>query len=100
MHLEIDHLKKKFHEKNVYPKWVINKVLNKAEEKHKASVNVTEESQISPVTGLKRYLLVLLYEGQNGDFIIKLMNERLKTLLPDYIKTDVAFQDKQFKFLS
>ena len=74
--------------------------MNKAEEKHKASVNVTEESQISPVTGLKRYLLVLLYEGQNGDFIIKLMNERLKTLLPDYIKTDVAFQDKQFKFLS
>ena len=36
---EIDHLKKVFHEKNDYPKWVINQVLNEVEEKHKTSVN-------------------------------------------------------------
>ena len=29
-------------------------------------------------------------------FIIKLMNKRLKTLLPDNIKTDLPFQGKQF----
>ena len=32
---EIDHLMKTFHEKNDYPKWLINKVLNKVEEKQK-----------------------------------------------------------------
>ena len=30
---EIDHLKKVFHEKNNNPKWVINQVLSKEEEK-------------------------------------------------------------------
>ena len=93
---EIDHLKKVFHEKNDYPKWIINQVLNEVEEKHKTSVNnVSEESQVSLVTVLKRYLLVLPYQGQKGNFIIKSMKKRLKTLLPDNVETDVAFQDRQ-----
>ena len=36
---EIDHLMKKFPEKNDYPKWLINKVLSKVEEKQKTSGN-------------------------------------------------------------
>ena len=93
---EIGHLKKVFHEKNDYPEWVINQVLNEVEEKHKTSVNnISEESKVSPVTDLKRHLLVLPYQGQKGDFIIKSMRKRLKTLLPDNVKTDVAFQGKQ-----
>ena len=53
---EIDHLKKVFHEKNDYPKWVLNEV----EEKHKTSLNnVSEESKVFSVTDLKRHLLVL-----------------------------------------
>ena len=41
---EIDHLKNVFHEKNDYPKWVINQVLNEVEEKRKTSVdNISEE---------------------------------------------------------
>ena len=93
---EIDHLKKVFHEKNDYPKWIINQVLNEVEEKHKTSVNnVSEESQVSLVTVLKRYLLVLPYQGQKGNFIIKSMKKRLKTLLPDNVETDVAFQGNQ-----
>ena len=45
---EIDHLKKVFHEKNDYPKWIINQVLNEVAERHKISVNnVSEESQVS-----------------------------------------------------
>ena len=59
---EIDHLKKVFHEKNDYPKWVIHQVLNEVEEKHKTSVNdVSKESKVSPVTDLKLYLLILPY---------------------------------------
>ena len=77
---EIDHLKKVFHEKNDYPKWVINQVLNEVEEKHQTSVNnVSEESQVSPVTELKRHLLVLPYQGQKGEFVMKSMKEILKT---------------------
>ena len=57
---EIDHLKKVFHEKNDYHKWVINQVLNEVEEKHKTSLNnVSEESKVFSVTDLKRHLLVL-----------------------------------------
>ena len=89
---EIDHLKKVFHEKNDYPKWVINQVLNEVAEMHKTNVNkVSQESQVSSVTDLKRHLLVLPYQGQKGDLIIKSMKKRLKTLLPDKVKTDVVF---------
>ena len=88
--------KKVCHEKNDYPKWVINQVLNKVAEKHKTSVNnVSEETQVSPVTDLKRHLLVLPCQIQKGDFIIKSMKKILKTLLPDNVKTDEAFQGKQ-----
>ena len=73
-----------------------NQVLHEVEEKHKTSVNnVSEECKGSPVTDLKRHLLVLPYQGQKGDFIIKSMRKRSKTLLPDNVKTDVAFQGKQ-----
>ena len=93
---EIDHLKKVFDEKNDYPKWIINQVLNEVEEKLKTSVNnVSEESKVSPETDLKQHLLVLPYQGQKGDFIIKSARKRLKTLLPDNVKTDVTFQSKQ-----
>ena len=93
---ELDHLKKVFHEKNDYPKRVINLVLNEVEEKYKTSVNnVSEESQVSPVTDLKFHLLVLPYQGQKDAFITKSMMKRLKTLLPDNATTDVAFQGKQ-----
>ena len=71
MKKEIDHLKKVFHGKNDYPKWAINQVLNEVEEKHKTSVNnISEESEVSPVTDLICYLLVLTYQGQKGDFMI------------------------------
>ena len=66
--------------------------MNEAEEMHKTNVNkVSQESQVSPVTDLKRHLLVLPYQGQKGDLIIKSMKKRLKTLLPDKVKTDVVF---------
>ena len=70
--------------------------MNEAEEKHKTSVNnISNESKASAVIDLKRHLLVLPYQGQKGDFIIKSMRKRLKTLLPDSVKTDVAFKGKQ-----
>ena len=69
----------------------INLVLNEVEEKHKTSVNnVSKESRVSPVTDLKCHFLVLPYQGQKVIFNIKSLKKRLKTLLPDNLKTDVA----------
>ena len=51
----------------------------------------TNEWQVSLVTNLKCHLIILPYQGQRDDFIIKSIKKRLKTLLPDNIKTDVAF---------
>ena len=46
------------------------------EEKHKVSVNnVGEESQVYLLTDLKRHLLILPYQGQEGDLIIKSMKK-------------------------
>ena len=91
----MDHLKKVFHEKN-NPKQVINHVWNGVEEKYKTSVNnVSRESKVSLVADLKCLLLVLPYQGQKGNFIIKSVRKGLKTLLPDNVKTDVSFQGKQ-----
>ena len=68
---------------------VINQVLKEVEGKYKTSVNnVSEEPQVFPVTDLKRHLLVFSYQGHKGDLIMKSMRKRLKTLLPDDIKTD------------
>ena len=71
-------------------------VLNEVKKKYKASVNnVREELQVFPVT--KLHLLVLSYQGQKGDFIIEVMKKRLRTLLPDNVKTKVAFQGKNLR---
>ena len=70
--------------------------MNEVEEKHKTNANnVSEESKVSPVTDLKRHLLILLYQGQKGGFLIKSLRKRLKTLLPDNVKTNVALKIKQ-----
>ena len=61
-------------------------------------MNEVEELQVFPVTDLKCHLLILPYQGQKDDVIIKSMNKILKTLLPDNIKTVVAFEDKQLSF--
>ena len=54
-----------------------------------------EESQVSPVNDLNCHFLVLPYQGHNGGFLIKSIKKSLKTLLPDNVKTDLAFQGKQ-----
>ena len=46
------------HESSDYPKWVINQFSSEVNDKHKTSVNnLSEESQGSLATDLKRHLL-------------------------------------------
>ena len=44
--------------------------------------NVNEENQ---------HLLLVPYQGIKGDFVIKSMKKRMKTLLPTNIRTKIAF---------
>ena len=42
------------------------------------------------------HFLLLPYQGQKGDFALKLMKKRLKTLLPNNFNTQIAFKGKKF----
>ena len=44
--------------------------------------NINEEEQ---------HFLLVLYQGKKGDFVIKSMKKRMKTLLPTSIRTKIAF---------
>ena len=69
---------------------VINQFLNEVEEVQKSGVYL--------VNDLNCHLLVLPYQYHKTDFIINSMEKRLITLLPDNVRTDVAFQRKQLSF--
>ena len=69
---------------------VINQFLNEVEEQQKSGIYL--------VNDLNRHLLVLPYRYHKTDFIINSMEKRLITLLPDNVRTDVAFQRKQLSF--
>ena len=51
-------------------------------------------SNLSQQMKKKNHLLLLPYQGQKGDFALKSMRKRLKTLLPNYFNTQIAFKDK------
>ena len=82
---EIQHLKQVFHEKNDYPKWVINLIVEQVEAKHRTviysnSLPMDDFEQPSAANEEKTHLLLLLCQGQKCDFALKSMRKRLKTL--------------------
>ena len=97
---EIQHLKQVFHEKNDYPIWVISQVVEHVEAKHRTvthskNLPLDDFEQISTTNEEKSHLLLLPYQGQKGDFALKLMRKRLKTLLPNNFNTHVAFKGRK-----
>ena len=92
-------MKQVFHEKNDYPKWVINQVVEQVEAKHQTVIHsdLPMDDFEQPATNEeKSHLLLLPYQGQKGDFTLKSMRRRLKTL-PNNFNTQVAFKGKKFK---
>ena len=81
---EIQHLKQVFHKKNDYPKWVINQVVEQVEAKQRTvmhSNNLPMDDFEQPSANeVKSHLLLLPYKGQKGNFVLKSMRKRLKTL--------------------
>ena len=95
---EIQHLKQVFHGKNDYLEWVINRVV---EVKHRTvthsnNLPMDDVEQPSPTNEKTIHLLLLLpYQGQKGDFTLKSMRKRLKTLLPNNFSKQIAFKGEK-----
>ena len=51
--------------------------------------------QPSTTNEQKSHLLLLLYQGQKGDFVLKSMRKRLKTSLPSNFNMQIAFKGKK-----
>ena len=90
---EIQYLQQVFHEKNDYPKWVINQVVEQIEAKHQTVIHsnnlpMDDFEQPSATNEEKSHLLLLPYQGQKGVFVLKLM-------LPNNFNTQIAFKGKK-----
>ena len=88
---ELKHLKHVFHKINGYPWWVIDQVSTSSQE----NINKSKSSEHYPDTleqpVEKMYSLILPYAGPKGNTIIKTMNNSLKRILPDNVKTRVTY---------
>ena len=91
-------MKQVFHEKNDYPKWVINQVVEQIEAKHQTVIHsnnlpMDDFEQPAATNEEKSHLLLLPYQGQKGVFVLKL-------LLPNNFNTQIAFKGKKLNSCS
>ena len=88
---ELKHLKHVFHKINGYPWWVIDQVSTSFQE----NINKSKSSEYYPDTleqpVEKMHSLILPYAGPKSNTIIKTMNNSLKRILPDNVKTRVTY---------
>ena len=88
LEIELKYLKTVFYQKNNYSKYIVKQILDKAFEEHsrKNASNTTfdEQNETEHITETK-HMLLLLYHGQKGDFIIKSMKNIFRNLLPQCI---------------
>ena len=81
---ELTHLEKVFIEKNNYPKNVIKQVFTQVkEERRNRNYNSNMKNSIEvPITlenkNEKRHLLIIPYQGEKGDYLIKSMKKKLE----------------------
>ena len=83
--------------------WVINQVLEKVEAKHQTVVHsniipLDDFEQPSATDEEKSHLLLLPYHGQKGDFALKSIRKRLKTLLPNSVNMQITFKCKKINW--
>ena len=89
---ESKHLEKVFLEKNHFPKWVIRNVMNEVNIRNPISIdNNTPVEKIEQ----KRHLLILPYQGDRGNTLVKSLQKRLHNLLPNHINTQVTYTGKK-----
>ena len=90
-------MKQVFHEKNDYPKCVINQVVEQVEAKYRTVMHgnnlpMDDFEQPSAKNEKKNHLLLLSYQEQKGNFASNSTRKRLKRLLPNNFNTHMAFK--------
>ena len=93
---ELEHLEKEFREKNHFPKWVICNVMNEVKNKHQRSdtrnpISIDNNIPVEEIEQ-KRHLLILPYQGDRGNTLVKSLQKRLHNLLPN---TQVTYTGKK-----
>ena len=96
---ELKHLEKVFREKNHFPKWVIRNVMNEVKNKHQRSdtrnpISIDNNIAVEEIEQ-KRHLLILPYQGDRGNTLVKSLQKRLHNLLPNHINTQVTYTGKK-----
>ena len=93
------YLEKVFHENNNYPNYVFKQILKQIHDEHNeqeldmtnTNLNLNDVVEERNISEENQLLLLVPYQGKKGDFVIKSMKKRMKTLLPTYIRTKIAF---------
>ena len=96
---KLKYLQKVFHENNNYPNYVIKQILQQSYDEHReqkldmanTNLKLNDEVEKRNVIEENQHLLLVPYQGKKGDFVIKSMKKRMKTLLPTNIRTKIAF---------
>ena len=96
---ELKHLAEVFREKNHFPKWVIRNVMNDVKNKHQRSdirnpISIDNNTPAEEIEQ-KRHLLILPYQGDRGNALIKSLQKRLRNLLPNHKNTQVTYTGKK-----
>ena len=96
---ELEHLEKEFREKSHFPKWVICNVMNEVKNKHQRSdtrhpISIDNNIAVEEIEQ-KRHLLILHYQGDRGNTLVKSLQKRLHNLLPNHINTQVTYTWKK-----
>ena len=100
---ELKHIDKFFYENNGYTKYVINQVLQEIFEEHNKATSGTDNSNNSfnddnifsmnndLATLEKHPLLVISYQGKNGDHVLKSFKKGMRKMLPNKLKPHIVF---------
>ena len=72
---ELKHLEKVFGEKDHFPKWLIRNVMNQVKNKHQRSdtrnpISINNNRAVEEIEQ-KRHILILPYQGDRGNTLVK-----------------------------
>ena len=93
---ELKHLKNAFHKKNGYPLWMINQVIETVKET--INIETISANQLGTLEADNDKLnsLILPYAGPKGTNIIQSMNNNIKRILPNNLRTRITYTGRKF----
>ena len=92
---ELKHLKNTFHKKNGYPLWMINQVMETVKETINTETISANQLGTLEANNDKLHSLTLPYAGPKGKNIIKSINNNIKRILPNNVKTGITYTGRK-----